>query len=404
MINLLLGAPGGGKSFEAVAYHIIPALAEGRKVITNLPLILDAFPPEQRSLLDIRVRTRKPAPVVDLEKAESMFKRFGLAHREPKFNPNAFANVEDYGVPTPHPELPNVVLHLDPWRHPETGTGPLYVIDECHKPLPSASTPVAIEEWFAEHRHGFCDVLLITQSHGKINKAIKELVQVCYRVRKAVHLGFSSKYIRKVFDGISGECMNENIRTYDKKYFKFYRSHTQSGAGQELRAKDVKPIWKTWPVLGAAVLLPLGCAGMLAAGNPMDAKIPAKAGQLSGPAQPASARMSTPADPVPALAETTDSSAPVPEIKAKHPLAGYGVHISAYLSAANRAMYLFSVSQNGQAVYTINEPDLVEAGYVVKRLTDCMAQITFESETFYSTCDAPKIGVSPVGVVASNSH
>ncbi|MBI5918423.1 MAG: hypothetical protein HY849_03485 [Nitrosomonadales bacterium] len=41
MINLLLGPPGGGKSYEATVYHVLPALAKGRKIITNLPLDLD---------------------------------------------------------------------------------------------------------------------------------------------------------------------------------------------------------------------------------------------------------------------------------------------------------------------------------------------------------------------------
>ncbi|EPW3551744.1 zonular occludens toxin domain-containing protein, partial [Pseudomonas aeruginosa] len=38
MINLILGQPGGGKSHEAVVYHVVPALNQGRKVITNLAL------------------------------------------------------------------------------------------------------------------------------------------------------------------------------------------------------------------------------------------------------------------------------------------------------------------------------------------------------------------------------
>ena len=43
MINLTLGQPGGGKSYEAVAFHIIPAIEQGRKVITNLALKIDVF-------------------------------------------------------------------------------------------------------------------------------------------------------------------------------------------------------------------------------------------------------------------------------------------------------------------------------------------------------------------------
>ncbi|MDF5473676.1 zonular occludens toxin domain-containing protein, partial [Vibrio parahaemolyticus] len=34
MIYAIAGRPGGGKTYEAVAYHIIPAIKEGRKVIT----------------------------------------------------------------------------------------------------------------------------------------------------------------------------------------------------------------------------------------------------------------------------------------------------------------------------------------------------------------------------------
>ncbi|MBV1843592.1 zonular occludens toxin domain-containing protein, partial [Photobacterium ganghwense] len=43
MINLIVGRPGGGKSYEAVVFHIIPAIQNGRKVVTNLPLNIDHF-------------------------------------------------------------------------------------------------------------------------------------------------------------------------------------------------------------------------------------------------------------------------------------------------------------------------------------------------------------------------
>ena len=43
MLNMLLGRPGGGKSYEAVAYHVIPAVKAKRLVVTNLPLIVEYF-------------------------------------------------------------------------------------------------------------------------------------------------------------------------------------------------------------------------------------------------------------------------------------------------------------------------------------------------------------------------
>jgi zona occludens toxin len=410
MINLLLGAPGGGKSYEAVAYHVIPALAEGRKVITNLPLNLEEFPPEQRRLLDVRTKTRKPAPVIDWKKAESMFKRFGFATREPKFNANSFSNVEDYGIPTPNPET-GLIQFIDPWRHPETGAGALYVIDECHKALPRLGTPLAVEEWFAEHRHGFCDVLLMTQSHGKINAAIKDLVQVCYRVRKASHLGFSNRYIRKVLDGVGGTEMNESVREYEPAFFKFYRSHTQSSqAGKELEAKDIVPIWKHWTFKGAALMCIIAIVifSYTGAWNPMKTNVPAKASASSskpaaaGPAtMQARAGTSTPDASSPVVSEATHEVVTVEKSGSKHPLAGYGLHISGVVHNARKTLYMFTVSQNGQAVYNLNQIDLVSAGYEVKPLNDCIVQVTFGESQFHATCDAPRVSVTPAVTMKS---
>ena len=64
MINGLEGIPGSGKSYEGVVYHVLPALKAGRKVITNLPLNVDAFAaidPAYRDLIEVRTR---PAPCI----------------------------------------------------------------------------------------------------------------------------------------------------------------------------------------------------------------------------------------------------------------------------------------------------------------------------------------------------
>jgi len=71
MIDLLEGIPGSGKSYEAVVYHVLPALKNGRKVVTNLPLNVDAFAKldaRYRDLLDIR---KAPLPVLGRWDAEA---------------------------------------------------------------------------------------------------------------------------------------------------------------------------------------------------------------------------------------------------------------------------------------------------------------------------------------------
>ncbi|MDP2762605.1 MAG: zonular occludens toxin domain-containing protein [Sideroxyarcus sp.] len=223
MINLLLGRPGGGKSYEAVAYHVLPALQQGRKVITNLPLDLAAFSRIDASflrLIDLRQQTViVDKTVVTINESGHKVSRIERTVVRP------FSSMKDYS---------------DPWRHPVSGAGPLYVIDECHLSLPRGATDIAVEEWFSLHRHETADVLLIAQSYGKVSRNIVEMVQTCYKVSKNVALGFSSSYTRKVLDGVRGEEVNASVRKYDKQFFALYKSHTKGGAVSKLRLTFVR--------------------------------------------------------------------------------------------------------------------------------------------------------------------
>lgn len=210
MINLLIGPPGGGKSYEAVVYHVLPALRDGRKVITNLPLILEMFARLDPAYVDL----------ICLKKVSND----GVSR--------PFAHISDYG---------------DTWRHPETGTGPLYIIDEAHEVLPKSkigSKPIdpAIAEWFATHRHEFADVLIITQHYGRVSSEVIDRLQLVYRVKKMTAFGKSDRYIRKVQDGLRGDVVDMSEREYEKQYFGLYVSHTRAIAkGIESQASDVTP-------------------------------------------------------------------------------------------------------------------------------------------------------------------
>jgi zona occludens toxin len=407
MINMLIGAPGGGKSYEAVVFHILPALAKGRKVITNLPLALDAFPPEQRDLIDLRTATIAKPIEYDLAKAEASYKRFGRVAAFKKHNPRAFSNIEDYG---------------DSWRHPDDGYGALYVIDECHLTLPRGRTPVAVAEWFSLHRHEFADLLLISQSHGKVDKDICDMVQTVYKVRKAVAFGSSGSYIRKVFDGLQGDNVNTSVRKYQSKYFKFYKSHTKSdNAGKEEGASDIVPFWRRWPIIGAALcFLVVAFMATRIETNPMKMGIKkdALANNNRGGAQPVALGYTPPpgegqAQAAPRSASQLESSHQVVSVKggaqpvgssgAKHPLSGYGVHLAGSLqNKAKGFFYMFQVSQNGQTVYAMNSQDMRDAGYKITRLNDCLAKLTYENEEFVVMCDAPRMGVAPGSGVTNN--
>ena len=335
MINLLLGQPGGGKSYESVAYHVIPAVVEqGRKVITNLPLRLDMwehFFPGSSKLIEIRGNYKADDKLCF-----------------------PFSRIEDYG---------------DSWRKEGSDIGPLYIIDECHKSLPKIGTPVVVEEWFAEHRHEGADVLLITQSYGKINQAIRDAVQVVYRCKKATAFGSNDKYIRKVQDGLRGEVVNTSIREYESKYFPLYKSHTKSnGAVQEAIAADIVPHWKRWPFKGAAI-----CAVLVVVMTGYQLLKPAKASPV---ARPVAVHKPAPVhhDSAPEVAAEPLPEPRGPEQKL-HPYQGYEMFLTALVrgertpkGADHPVEYMNGyvvIAQNGQPIRQVSFRDLADSGYTI---------------------------------------
>lgn len=351
MINLILGQPGGGKSYEAVAFHVIPALVDGRRVITNLPLnveVIEAYFPGAARLIQLRT-----PQLVD-----------GVLVRP-------FSRVEHYG---------------DEWRHPETGVGPLYVIDECHLAMPRAVVDRAevpqqrlVEEWYSMHRHELADVLLITQSYGKVNRAVIDLVQVVYRCKKATAFGTSNRYIRKVQDGVRGEVVNTAVREYEAKFFKFYRSHTKSSkAAEELTAGDIVPLWKRWPFKGAAICLLLFAAQVTYIMLRGDDEPP------SPTLDPIYAAPAVTAPEAPPVQQQPQQAPPAPRGPAKqvHPYDGYGFHLTALMhrqrdDGQRHLTGYVTITQNGQSIRQVSFRDLEQAGYAVEYQSDTVIGLTY---------------------------
>lgn len=377
MINLLLGPPGGGKSYEATVFHVLKALNARRKVITNLPLDLDRFDQLgfDLSLIEIRIKTNSKPPEDVLVHKPTVMRYF--RDSSSGFIDRPFANPEDYG---------------DPWRHPETGSGPLYIIDECHMCLPRGDTRRDVEEWYSLHRHESADVLLITQSYGKVSKSIIDLVQVCYRVKKATAFGRSKNYIRKVQDGVRGEVVNTSIREYEKKYFGLYKSHTRGG-GQELEAQDIVPIWMRWPFIGLAlcILLFFGILfGTDISINPLKNGINKEAA-----ARPVPVRVVEEVNGV-VVSDTAAASTVVKHTTDEpgiDPYSGKNLHVIGAIEGA-RSRHLFAVSQNGQIVSQVETADLVKLGYTVTAPTACAVRIEWQGSTRWVICDAPTVSVT----------
>lgn len=382
MILGMFGRPGGGKGYEACVFHIMDALKHGRKVITNMPLDVDrwaAIEPAWRDLIELRLEPlsqRNPDP------------RFTGVHR-------VFGHPDDY---------------VTDWRN-ESGRGPLFVVDEAANVIGRSRTPRSVVEWYEMHRHTNADVMVMTQTPGRITPDIAELIQTAYFCQKASSFGSMKKYIRKVKDGVRGDIVNTSVRAYDKKYFGLWKSHTQGVSVSEVAASDIVPFWRRWPVVGAAVVLPVGVALLASTPSPFKPK------PHNPPASHVAAHQSAVASAVAIAASSAASSASEPSRivtsgsqslagrgqAGSDPFAGYGLHLYGCVSSRGRSLCMFAVSQNGQVVSRLSGDDLAKAGYTLDVPMDCFAKLRFKDVERQAVCDAPTQAVQMAGQQSGQS-
>lgn len=357
MQHLIIGKSGSGKGYEVCAFHIMVALSQGRKVITNMPLVLEkwaAIDPSYPALIEIRKRAMPIRGTWEPTREEGAFNLFADQSQaiQPDVMARPFAGVWDY---------------YDDWRHPETNAGALFVIDEAQNVIPRGKTSQAVEEWSALHRHFVCDVLFITQSYGKLSQAIRDNVQMVYRLTKKVAWGQPDKYIRKVQDGIRGEVLNTTERTYNPAFFGLWRSQTQGGSGEEYSAMDIVPFYKHWTFKGAA-LCAFAVICLITFQLTRDGK---KAAQLPPTAPVVIDHVEIEPETPPA-----DVAQPRGPEQLIHPYQGYTMHLAA-LQRGKRTLngadhpteYLngyVTISQNGQPIRQVGFRDLEDAGYTIR--------------------------------------
>jgi zona occludens toxin len=401
VINGLEGIPGAGKSYEAVVYHVLQALKEGRMIITNLPLVVDMFAAIDPAFRELIVLRRRPAPVLGTWDANRMdedgngeaFQFFADGHQErPSMGRLVIGNSSprvavESGVEPP--VFGSVWDYYSTWRHPKSKRGPLFVIDECHVPLPRVGSDPQVIEWFKLHRHFNCDVLLMTQNFRDMCNPIAGLLAILIRCRKADFLGKKDAYVRRVFAGFRGALISEEQRDYKPEFFPLYKSHTQGQSVGESGLNDVKPFIVKWKRFTYAYwVVSLLFVGWLV----FWPSSKAKPGLLS----PAKAAMpSQVSTSVPMFA----ASGPVASASASRadgdpdPLAEKGVHLKGSVTFRGVTRYFFVVSQNGQQVQEFTGEELRRAGYVFRPMGDCLGALEFKGKTRPISCDLPAVQI-----------
>lgn len=400
MINGLEGIPGSGKSYEAVVYHVLPMLQAGRKVITNLPLLVEMFGAIDPAFVPLIELRRRPKPVLGVWNADSMDDS-GNGSAFKLFNENSNLSEVVHAVDRANRPAESVSVfghvwdYFTTWKHPETGQGAVFIIDECHLALPAVGTDKEVIEFFKLHRHFNVDILLMTQSFRDINQPIARLMAMMVRCRKADILGKKDCYIRKVHSGYRGAVISTEERPYKPQYFRLYKSHTQGNSVAESDAGDVVPFtvkFRRFSRIFWCIALVFGVYAFWPAGD----KKPAK--QAARPVQQASSsayagtivqpvQQTTAAQPsVPTLPDASVVAQGPPE-----PFAGKGLHLTGQLSMRGRIIYTFAISVGAQRIGTTDSVELAQVGYRFEPLTACVGYLRWANDTRAITCDAPAV-------------
>jgi zona occludens toxin len=406
MINGLEGIPGSGKSYEAVVYHVLEALKRGRLVVTNLPLIVPMFAaidPRYVDLIELRSRPKPVLGTWDANRVDDKGNGNAFAlwtkEEEEEASSGRGALVLDGGQVRLGRQVSESVAvfghvwdYYHEWKHPDTGQGPLYVIDECHVALPKVGTDAQVIQWFKLHRHFNADVLLMTQNFRDMCGPIANLLGMLVRCRKADFLGKPNRYVRKVFAGFRGAEVSRDEREYLAQYFPLYKSHTQGNSVAEAGASDVQPFIVKWKRFTWAYAV---CSVLLVAWLFWPSDKPKKAAQgkpAAVAAAPAASAAVVPASA--ASAPNAAASGPTAATEDPDPLADKGVHLKGRMVLGDRTVYLLAVSQNGQPLHLTTDVQLREAGYVFRPMGECLGALQWKGTVRPLSCDLPAVQVT----------
>ncbi|MHB8812168.1 MAG: zonular occludens toxin domain-containing protein [Steroidobacteraceae bacterium] len=205
-VTAYVGYPRSGKSYSAVEQVILPALREGRVVVTNLPVNVELL------VRDFPGADVRPFPVDQVEASpERIF----------EFCPN----------------------------------GAVVVIDEAWRFWPAgvkvSNIPTPFKSFLAEHGHRLDaegnsqQIVLVTQDLNQVAAFARQLVEETFFCRKLRSVGRERNFRTDVHQGHpTGLDPPERSRVrqvfgvYSESVWKYYTSHTMSEAGVGVSANE----------------------------------------------------------------------------------------------------------------------------------------------------------------------
>lgn len=193
------GLPGAGKSYEAVVYHIIPALKDRRSVVTNIR----GMNYEKLSEL-----TGEPLAMIQL----------------------LLINVEPAEQDSEAGEVQRCINQMCD----KTPDNALIVWDEIQDYFPSGNVklPLNQQKFWTEHRHRGLDIVIMGQDRSDVHKLIRNRIRTVIYFLKQEAIGRPSHYKWEIYQKQKlgkFEKTGSGTRQYDSQYFGTYMSHRREG-------------------------------------------------------------------------------------------------------------------------------------------------------------------------------
>lgn len=246
-IKAYVGRMGSGKTYEVVSSVILPALARGRRVVSNIAgLDID----EIRGLLvEQGVPLDKIGELVQVSHDAVMVPEFWRTDKDQTEGVESFIQAGD-------------LVALDEiWRFWEG--------------FANRKMPDRVMNFYRMHRHFThpetgvtCDVAIITQDVLDIARKVRAVIEETYGMEKLTAIGSTKRYRVDVFQGTrtTRKPLRSLQRTYDPRFFPLYSSHSQKQEGDADAVEE--NIDQRGNILRGAlfrVVLPLGLVLMLGA-------------------------------------------------------------------------------------------------------------------------------------------
>lgn len=246
MIIFHEGMPRSGKSYAAMADHIIPALKKGRRVYARLDGI------DHAKIAEVAGIDEKTCAELLIELSE-----------------------ED-------------VKHLTQYSFDKDA---LIVLDELQNYWPQRRQPLeeALTKWIAEHGHHGWDVLCMGQVLKDCHRTWMNRTNRKIQFQKKDVLGKPNEYKWTMYSGkLDGNGVVKFIEVtkgdaeYDPKYFGCYKSHSEGTENTENYSDDRvviwnSPIFRKWlPLFGVVLLCSIGYIVYFFRGGMAPAPAPAK--------------------------------------------------------------------------------------------------------------------------------